>query len=175
MKKINERTAAWKRLFTEDQEDINEGSSWKDILVALNLGQTEFKIFLEAAIDEIGSCTDEEKKYLSSQPYYDYVVDYLSSTTQFNSYYWAEFGNGDCLSISRYPEAWDGVDDSWKSPQIIEVTICAKEASFEGEVYLCFYNAEHDFLQHGIIRYVKEMPFEFVAVHEAMTHPEYWN
>lgn len=68
--KINEKVKAWKKVFTQEFDGLDENSSWKDILLKLNLSADESADLVKKALDVCGGFTSEERTNLYDLPHY---------------------------------------------------------------------------------------------------------
>lgn len=68
--KINEKVKAWKKVFTQEFDELDENSSWKDILLKLNLSADESADLVKKALDVCGGFTSEERTNLYDLPHY---------------------------------------------------------------------------------------------------------
>jgi hypothetical protein len=159
LEKIKERVKAWKRFYTQGCKNIDENSSWHEILMELEYYRsakfyTSGQHKLREAAKTIGGFSAEEQQYLEMLPAYAIVRLYL----QYDDYRenFADFVDGlEVFSICS------GQDDDIP---LREYTIVTDREDLWGlEIYV-FRDSQYSRCQrHGIIRYAKERPADYVV------------
>lgn len=143
---IKKRIVAWKRLFTQSRTDVNEHSSWSEILKTLNLDSKEAKCLFMKAVAECKIFTYPESLYLSQLPYYQMLTFFIGQLPNkgFGDYFYIKAGSlyEDRIYCVRCPSLASSSKNLKQMP-IIQATIILKdltpfgnELPFDDEIYL---------------------------------------
>ena len=158
LEKIKERVKAWKRLYVQDCQKCDENSSWYDILMELEYYRfsnyyPSGRNKLQEAIKVIGTFSSEEKKYLDKLPAYTTVRLYLTFDDYRDDFY--DTINGMKVFSSCLPKNGD-------IPIRKYTIVTDREDLWDLEIYI-FKSAPHFRRErHGIIRFAKEAPADYV-------------
>ncbi|MBR1825021.1 MAG: hypothetical protein IJ770_00340 [Alphaproteobacteria bacterium] len=163
---IKERIKAWKRFYACQTTDVDENSSWVDILLKLNLSFTESIMLGKQAINECLPFDYEESLYLRQLPYYKEVQELLASLPNQN------FGDcfasapfGDNIYFVRYPKLSDVQPDDnlWQVPIVAATIVYHRPVEFDEDIYTwCNLNSAVGWTcKHLVIRYATEKPTDF--------------
>lgn len=172
LEKIKERVKAWKRLYAQDCQKCDENSSWYDILMELKFYRYDkFYPFsktkmlpgnqkLSAAWNTIGTFSNKEKEFLETLPGY-HAARVCLEHDDYREYYRAKFDDNDDFELVCMCR------DKKVDVPIREYTIITDRQDLWGlEIYIFKYSFRLDcrdkFCRHGIIRFAKEAPTDYV-------------
>ena len=152
--RIKERVKAWKRLFTQDSDVLNENSTCREII--MELGYYSSGPFYSSAhqkmweaIKTIGLISREEQKFLETLPAYITVRCYLAY----------DDSREDFTNIVNGAEVVSTCSAKNDDIPIREYAIITDREELWGlEIYIFRDSRFCRGKRHGIIRYVKERP-----------------
>lgn len=170
---VHELVVAWKRVFTENCNGINQNSSWKDILLSRNLSPGDtFALVFHAAM-QCGLLADNDEKSLHDLPYFDAVFDilvmpycerkmaifekHLSSSTGDIC-----FDDGTQVCFLFYPN--DETNNSLKVPLIEAVIVTKEKVDLDVDIYTFF--ADYFTPVNIVLRYDTQIPQEWLVEKE---------
>ena len=157
IEQIRQRVKAWKRLYTEGCDLVNENSPWREILAELEYYSADrfscsFMPKRQKAIETIGDFSCDEQKFLETLPAYKNVQFYLSNDNYRNEF--TDKIDGVEIFYMYFAETED--------VPFREYTIVTDRQDLWGlEIYELYQARFLKFGQHAIIRYVKEPPADF--------------
>lgn len=156
--KIKERVKAWKRFYTQGCKNIDENSSWHEILMELE--HYNFSVFytsgqhkLRAAIENIGTFSAEELAFLETLPAYTSLRDYLKYENFRDNFI-------DKIDGVEVFSTCSAQDDDFPVREYMVVT--DRTDLWGLEIYIFKDSFHYKCGRHGIIRYIKEPPANFV-------------
>ena len=159
IEQIKERIKAWKRLYTRNCKSVDENSSWREILTELEY--YNFRKFRNAcepkmreALKTIGTFSKEELEFLDTLPAYTVVMRYL----KYHGYYGEFTEKIDDLDV--YSMCLAETEDI---PLGIYTIVTDRSDLWGLEIYVFKYSRFPVFRRHGIIRYDKDPPADFVV------------
>ena len=172
LEKIKERVKAWKRLYAQDCQKCDENSSWYDILMELEYyrhdkflpfsktGMLPGNQKLSAAFETIGTFSEKEKEFLETLPGYHAAKVWLKHD-DYDEYFRLKLDDNDDYELVCMCR------DKKVDVPIREYTIVTGRQDLWGlEVYIFKYSFRPDcrdkFCRHGIIRFAKEAPADYV-------------
>lgn len=158
---VEQRVKAWKRFFTKDRSDLSDVSSWKDILLTLELSPLETKKLVFKASQKCGVFTSDERKWLYSLPYYKETREILQRyfVEDFANTSFVDFEQGYRVYFMRYPK----VEEKQKNHLVlIEAVIVAdKPVVMDFDVFTFL---EQFFASKSvIIRYDNKVPKDWLV------------
>lgn len=159
IEKIKQRIKAWKRFYTQGCEGIDENSSWHEILMQQEYYRsscyyTSGQQKLWAAVKNIGTFSKAEQKFLETLPAYTTVRLYL----RYDDYRENFIDTINGINVYSVCSAQD--DDI----PLREYTIVTEREDLWGlEIYIFRDSQYFECRRHGIIRYAKEPPADYVA------------
>ena len=156
--KVKERVKAWKRLYTQGCKNLDENSSWHEILMELEYYR--FSTFyptgqqkLRVAIENIGTFSKKELKFLETLPAYTSLKNYLKYEN-FRDNFVDKIDGADVFSTCS------AQDDEFPVREYMVVT--DRQDLWGLEIYIFKDSINYKCGRHGIIRYIKEPPADFV-------------
>lgn len=169
MEEIKKRVTAWKKVFTEGRDDLNENSSWKDILLTLDLSLKENIALVARCSRDCGGFTPDEKKLLKQLPYYDEIIDLLRELLNGNygNFFSSELPCGDAIYFLRYPKQ----DEPQREVTLIEVTIVLQEP-FKCDLDVYTFISGYKRTKNVIINYADEVPQNWLDEFNAFVSAE---
>lgn len=157
IEKIKQRVKAWKHLFAQNNENIDENSTWCEILAEQECYSADkFDAFTHpkwrTAIKTIGSFSREEQDFLEKLPAYKIVRFYL----MYDAY------RGEFVKKIDGVEVYCMCLAETEDLPIKECTIVTDREDLWGlEIYALKFARYPNLRYHGIIRYAKEPPVDF--------------
>lgn len=158
-KDVKKRVSAWKKFYTQDLENLDENSSWKEIFTALDLMVDETVDMFYLASGMCGTFNSKESIKLHSLPCYTETIDFLC---RLNSKKLKKLSfctpNGDTVFCEFFPQAANKLD----RVAFIEVTIVpVSDIPDIGDTYI--FNENLTDPKNIVIKYSKEPPKDWLA------------
>ena len=158
LEKIKERVKAWKRLYAQDCQKCDENSSWYDILMELEYYRHD-KFYVSGrrklweAVRTIGVFSSEERQYLEMLPAYALISRYLKY----------DYSRENFACLIDCHEVFSMYSAKENRIPFREYTIVTDRQDLWGlEMYIFRDSPDFGCQQHGIIRYAKERPADYV-------------
>jgi hypothetical protein len=166
LEKIKERVKAWKRFYARNCQKCDENSSWYDILMELeyycydkfypyskkSIGVKK----MYAAWNTIGAFTNDEKAFLETLPGYHMASNCLKNDDLLD-YFRTKYSDHNDL------EMFCMCRDRKVDVPIREYTIVTgRQNLWDLEIYIFKYSRYDKRCRHGIIRFAKEAPADYV-------------
>ncbi len=166
--KVKERIRAWKRFYASQTTDVDENSSWVDILLKLNLSFPECISLGKLAIHTCSPFSFEELLYLGQLPYYNEVKELLAElpNKDFGNCFASKMPHGDDIYFVRYPKVEDVQkgDNLQQVPIVMATVVYHRPVDFDEEIYAwCNLSLTGNWTcKHLVIRYATEKPADFI-------------
>ena len=157
--KVKERVKAWKRFYTQGCKNIDENSSWHEILMELEYYRfgtfyPTGQLKLREAIEKIGTFSKKEQKFLEKLPAYASLKEYLKYENFRDDF-------SDKIDGVEVYSTCSAQDDDFPIREYMVVT--DREDLWGLEIYIFKDSVHYRCGRHGIIRYVKEPPADYVG------------
>ena len=158
LEKIKERVKAWKRFYTQGCKNIDENSSWHEILMELEYyNSSKFEMYgrktFENAVNSIGAFSDKEADFLETLPAYATIKAYLRHDNYRESF-------TDVVDGVQVFSVCSAQDDDFP---IREYTIVTDRKELLGlEIYVFRDYSNNRCGRHGIIRYDSVPPDNYI-------------
>lgn len=157
IEQIKKRVKAWKRFYAQDCKYADENSSWHAILMELEYYRfstfcTSGRQKLRTAIENIGTFSRQEQKFLETLPAYVSLRNYLKYEN-FRDNFIDEIDGVDVFSTCS------ARDDDFPVREYMVIT--DRQDLWGLEIYIFKDSFHYQCGRHGIIRYVKEPPADF--------------
>ena len=160
--KIKERIRAWKKLFVAECNGLDENSSWKDILLQLQLSPSQASNLVAKASAECGVFSSEERMNLYDLPHYADTVAIAKK------HLWDGYGNIASVPFASDDKAYfliypkeDAKPTKTNVAMIIEAVIVMKRPpQFDMDIYTflpCMTGAKN-----LVVRYDSKIPQEWL-------------
>ncbi|MBO6281960.1 MAG: hypothetical protein J6N49_05475 [Alphaproteobacteria bacterium] len=169
---IIRRIKQWKRFYAAHTTEVDENSTWKDILLKLNLSYTDSILLGKQAVNKCEPFDFEELLYLGRLPYYQEIKNLMASmlNTDFGDYFLSRLPNGDDVYFVRYPSLTDTelTDNLYEVPIVVATVVYHHPVDFDEDIYIwCGKNYLYENIcKHLIIRYADKKPDDFIIPSE---------
>ncbi len=165
---IEERIRVWKHFYAEQTSEVDENSSWLDILLKLNLSYEESSRLARKAIGKCKTFNAMELRFLWKLPLYKWVSE-LMQTAPNDTYYDCfsdHYPNGDEIYFMRHPtlSEFKQSGNLYRVPIVVATIVPHIPVDFDKDVYVwCddFGVFKKPWSKHLIIRYALEKPADY--------------
>lgn len=158
--KVENRVKAWKKIFTQGHDGIDENSSWQDILNTLQLSKEETQKLVAKTTVDCGIFEGSERDYLYALPHYVDVMRILQKffVEDAGNIASVDFQDGYKVYFLRYPK----VEEKRKKMLILVEAVVVSTSQIPSEVDFYTFLTQWTRTKNVVIRYDNHIPQEWI-------------
>ena len=171
--KVKERIKMWKRFYAGQTSEVDENSSWLEILLKLNLSFADCIIMGRSAIEKCCPFSFEELLFLGQLPYYNDIKNLIAekSYQEIDDYFISRLPTGDDIYYERYPKITElrNTECFGLVPIVVATVVYHRPVDFDEDIYVFCgpLLTKTQTCKHLIIRYTDEKPSSFAMFEKA--------